>query len=296
MTLKCAKVGPHKSAIWDSTLGYPGEGPGTPSALVTATQNMNGSLTGNAWNLLLVEAKRLHIDHLLIQEHNLKVDDPRLINMYAAARQHGFAQCHIACVPGHVDRGGTATLISDRVEVTKVTSFDRLGGNLLITDFELKEIKFRSLNVYAPQYELDAQGNRLVSRRDNYYKKLKSHATKTTILGGDFQNVLDVGLDLKRTATSPYENGGAEILREIIVKNDLDDEIRNGLGLGFDFTRCETVTSAKGVTHTCQSRIDRIYNCAHPNLQWSSEILPIGKICSSDHAMVILKIAPPIEG
>ena len=66
--------------------------------------------------------------------------------------------------------------------------------------------------------------------------------------------MLDVGLDLKRTAsaTSPYENGGAEILREIIVKNDLEDEIRNGLGLGFDFTRCETVTSA---THTCQSRI-----------------------------------------
>ena len=52
MTIACAKVGPHKSAIWDSTLGYPGEGPGTPSALVTATQNMNGSLTGNAWNLL----------------------------------------------------------------------------------------------------------------------------------------------------------------------------------------------------------------------------------------------------
>ena len=49
--------------------------------------------------------------------------------------------------------------------------------------------------------------------------------------------MLDVGLDLKRTATSPYENGGAEILREIIVKNDPEDEIRNGLGLGFDFTR-----------------------------------------------------------
>ena len=30
MTLKCAKVSPHKSAIWDSTLGYPDEGPGTP--------------------------------------------------------------------------------------------------------------------------------------------------------------------------------------------------------------------------------------------------------------------------
>ena len=128
MTVKCSKVGPHKSAIWDSTLGCPGEGPGTLSALVTATQNMNGSLTGNAWNLLLKEAKRLQIDHLLIQENNLKVDDPRLTNMYASARNHGFAYCHIACVPGKVDRGGTATLISDRVEVTKVTSIDRLGG------------------------------------------------------------------------------------------------------------------------------------------------------------------------
>ena len=59
VTIKCAKVSPHKSAIWDSTLGYPGEGPGTPSALITATQNMNGSLTSNTWNLLLKEAKRL---------------------------------------------------------------------------------------------------------------------------------------------------------------------------------------------------------------------------------------------
>ena len=73
-------------------MGYPGEGPGIPSALVTAIQNMNGSLTGNAWNLLLIEAKRLQIDHFLIQEHNLKIDDPRLSNMYAAARHHGLSR------------------------------------------------------------------------------------------------------------------------------------------------------------------------------------------------------------
>ena len=31
VTIKCAKVSPHKSAIWDSTLGYPGERrPGHP--------------------------------------------------------------------------------------------------------------------------------------------------------------------------------------------------------------------------------------------------------------------------
>ena len=29
VTIKCAKVSPHKSAIWDSTLGYPVEGPGS---------------------------------------------------------------------------------------------------------------------------------------------------------------------------------------------------------------------------------------------------------------------------
>ena len=69
-------------------------------------------------------------------------------------------------MPGQVDRGGTATLISDRVEVTKVTSIDRLGGNLLITDFELKVSL--SLNAYAPQHELDAQGNRLAAT--HYYK------------------------------------------------------------------------------------------------------------------------------
>ena len=119
--------------------------------------------------------------------------------------------------------------------------------------------------------------------------KLKKHTTKSSIIGGDFQNVLDSGLDLRRTATTPYENGGAEILRTTISSNDLEDEIRNSLGIGFDYTRNETVT-CRGNTHTCQSRIDRFYNCTHPNLQWTSEILPIGSVIPSDHAMVTLKM------
>ena len=289
LVIRCEKVGPRKSAIWDSTLGYPGEGPGAPTTFKIATQNMNGSLTGNAWNLLLREARALKIDLLFVQEHNLKSEDKRLETMRNCTLAHGFSYCHIACVPQCVGRGGTATLISDRVEVNNATSFDRCGGNMTVTNFELKKIKLRAVNVYAPQQELDPKGVPLETRRDHYYNKLKKHVTKSTILGGDFQNVLDVSLDLRRTANSAYENGGAEILRTIISENELEDEIRNGLGLGFDFTRCETVTS-RGVTNTCQSRIDRIYHCIHQNLQWTSEILPIGEVCESDHAMVTLKM------
>ena len=219
----------------------------------------------------------------------MKSEDKRLETMRNCALAHGFSYCHIACVPQCVGRGGTATLISDRVEVNNATSFDRCGGNMTVTNFELKKIKLRAVNVYAPQQELDPKGVPLETRRDHYYNKLKKHVTKSTILGGDFQNVLDVSLDLRRTANSAYENGGAEILRTIISENELEDEIRNGLGLGFDFTRCETVTS-RGVTNTCQSRIDRIYHCIHQNLQWTSEILPIGEVCESDHAMVTLKM------
>ena len=95
---------------------------------------MNGSLTGNAWKNLLREAKKLTLDVLLIQEHNLPVEDPRRLGvMRETARSFGYTYCHVACIPKNKGRGGTATLISDRVEVSNITSFDRCEGNLLVT-------------------------------------------------------------------------------------------------------------------------------------------------------------------
>ena len=183
MHVKCMDTRPHKSAVWDSTLGFPGEGPGPDGQLLYGTQNMNGSLTGNAWRNLLREAKRRTLDILLVQEHNLPVDDPkRLEVMRETARAFGFSYCYVAGIPKNKGRGGTATLISDRVEASNIVSFDRSGGNMTVTNFECNNLKLRIVNVYAPQQEVDAVGNPLPTRRDNFYKMLKRHVTKTSII------------------------------------------------------------------------------------------------------------------
>ena len=79
-----------------STLGYPGEGPGASGQLSYGTQNMNGSLTGSAWKNLFREAKKLTLDVLLIQEHNLPVEDPRRLGvMRETARSFGYTYCHV---------------------------------------------------------------------------------------------------------------------------------------------------------------------------------------------------------
>ena len=84
--------------------------------------------------------------------------------MRETARSFGYTYCHVACIPKNKGRGGTATLISDRVEVSNITSFDRCEGNLLVTNFEFNHIKLRVVNVYAPQHEADANGHLLPTR------------------------------------------------------------------------------------------------------------------------------------
>ena len=206
--------------------------------------------------------------------------------MLSVAKDLGYARSHIGCIAaGGKGVGGTATLVSDKCDVVVSSSSDRAKGNITITNLVFKNIKFKNVNIYAPQDEENSS-----TRRDSFYKTLKKIVTKNSILGGDFQNVLDILLDLRRTATSPYENGGSEILRDIISTCNLTDEIRMGLGLGFDYTHSEEYKSASGASNICQSRIDRLYNFSHPDIQWTSEILPIKSVTTSDHAMVTLKM------
>ena len=61
-------------------VGFVRGGAVEPPGSSHGTQNMNGSLTGNAWKNLFREAKRLTLDVLLIQEHNLPVEDPRRLH------------------------------------------------------------------------------------------------------------------------------------------------------------------------------------------------------------------------
>jgi len=128
------------------------------------------------------------------------------------------------------------------------------------------------VNVYAPPDR---------KLRAAFMSKLDKYVNKRTILTGDFNCVLDISLDVRRPfSNTPYENAGSFELNRIVEKNELTDEIRMGLGLGFEFTR-EHV-HANGVT---QTRIDASFLPIIPDTNWTSEIKDA--LIDSDHSSVI---------
>ena len=93
--------------------------------------------------------------------------------------------------------------------------------------------------------------------------KLRKFATADSILAGDWNCVLDPALDLKRTSTNAYENNGAIELQKIVDDLQLNDEIRIGLGLDFEFTKKSTSHNGYSLT-----RIDRIYTPTIPDVTY----------------------------
>ena len=100
-----------------------------------------------------------------------------------------------------------------------------------------------------------------------------------TAIVGDFNVVLDVSLDVRRDATSLYGTVRADELASLVSDLNLCDEIREKLGLGFEFTHQQ-----KTLAGTCSSRIDRHYLPNFGGGNWSSSI--IDSIVESDHSAV----------
>ena len=71
-------------------------------------------------------------------------------------------------------------------------------------------------------------------------------------------------LDVKRTATSPYRNDGAQELHDLVTKHGLIDVARECLGREPFFTSHHNVPDGS-VTHT---RIAQIYAPDLPNITW----------------------------
>eukprot|EP00965_Chrysotila_dentata_P047309 1569810-Pleurochrysis_carterae.AAC.1 len=57
---------------------------------------------------------------------------------------------------------------------------------------------------------------------------------------GVFNCVEDTALNTRRSANSPYQNTGADIITYIRILNKLVDQMRTQLGYHFNFTRSES--------------------------------------------------------
>ena len=257
---------------WNHTLGYDGEG----HAFITIiSQNLNGILSDDSWEHAIKASLRHHPHIICFQELNLKKGDKRLETFVSKADRLGFT-AHMACIPSSVSRGGTATLISKSLACSHVAFRPHSKGNssiasLVIPGLSTPSNRLKIANVY---------GSQDPKARVAQFQALSRHMTSTTAIVGDFNVVLDLSLDTCRSATSPYENEGANELQSIVANHDLHDEIREQLGLGFEHTHIQTTS-----TGTCATRLDRHYLPVIPRGNWTSSISD--SLAQSDHSAVI---------
>eukprot|EP00965_Chrysotila_dentata_P235098 6200563-Pleurochrysis_carterae.AAC.1 len=101
---------PRFSITFDSSLGFPGEGPN----LTFASANIRGSVTNNKWYKSIKRMREDAIDVIAFQEHNLRAADPayktRLQQFHASAKSLDY-KLFLAPVRNSAV-GGTALLVS----------------------------------------------------------------------------------------------------------------------------------------------------------------------------------------
>ena len=254
---------------FDSTLGYPGEGPGIDRIKIHS-QNIGGAI-GKWYSAISAHAS--HKPHIIcFQEINLKKQDSRIEDFRDEASDLGYV-AFISPISPSVERGGTAILVSRSLERDPNFSFrfaSKLSGAVTICYLSVGGTPLMDIaSAYAPVDDV---------RRVTFLEKLKraSFISSRTMICTDANCVPAVALDTRREATSPYHNHGSDILQEIVNKYDLHDEIRLSLGLDFEFTHTSETTSklADGttITQVALTRIDQMFCPVIANAHWTCTI------------------------
>ena len=70
---------------------------------------------------------------------------------------------------------------------------------------------------------------------------LMPHVTPSTIIGGDFNCVTNIAMDTSRDAKSPYNNTGSDKINAFMGTNNLCDDVRTTLGVGFAHTLAQQI-------------------------------------------------------
>jgi hypothetical protein len=169
--------------------------------------------------------------------------------------------------------GGTLTLTSNAHFVHK--NVKTCLPHITRVEVEWSGRLLELASVYLPQSPL-ARVNVLVG--------MDAHMSDSTLVGGDFNVVPDVTLDVQSSNPLNYSNQGAALLAQHMTSHGLVDERREQLGTEKEPTREEGGTS---------TRIDRWYvptAAVFDDILWSFEISDtfIFKKPTSDHSAVLL--------
>ena len=174
-----------------------------------------------------------------------------------------------------LEKGETIHDATQRIERTKRVIATHKGRYIAVT-MKVEQRDRHMVAAYAPAIPAD---------RPTFLRSLTNKLKKTTVLGIDANCVPDVTLDLKRTATSPYPNQGADDLRDAVDRKSLVDVARAVSGKAPIFTAHHVVRGGE-----CWSRIDQIYVPAEDDVQY--ELGPPGDFFQSrsqveiDHSVV----------
>ena len=182
---------------FDSTLGYPGEGPPPRPTLGLIGMNFRGLVSRNRLKTALIEARRCKYHVVLAQEHNITRD--RLSEFENISKDMGFTAIIGAC-----ESGGAAIFIdteSGIIDASKLDSSTHLNGRLAIAKFSAMGQPIEVASIYIPVGSFS---------RGIFLTELKATnlITGNTILQGDFNYVPDVLRDVRYPAgsTTKYTN------------------------------------------------------------------------------------------
>ena len=274
---------------FDSTLGYPGEGPPIlAEGLLLVTFNANGLRGRRRARLLLLEARKRKVAILFIQEHNYGAHGAKALRR--TAEHAGYAAC-ISPKPEDTSRGGTAILLNRDIlglGSSNVQWDSHCNGRVTTVDLALGESQekagtTRLMCVYAPASPVS---------RGLFINTLRRAKvlTRGAIVAGDFNCVPDIGKDVKYPtgSTTKYPNHHAGALEALMARYGLDDMFRLFAG------RHAREYSRQGAT--VFTRLDRIYSAKHESRWVWNDVGTDPSFCrtgwNSDHLAVAARIEP----
>ena len=179
--------------------------------------------------------------------------------------------------PDGVHRGGVLIMCDESTITHKSTKIKSAGIVKVDLTWGGKDIEFAG--VYAPAKSLE---------RVNFFQTMRNQINKNTIIGGDWNCVPDVTLDIHSPNPLAYSNIGARLLTDVMTQHKLIDGRREQLGNEAEYTRSGN-TSRDRLNNEISSRLDRGYVPDNEDILWTFEIDNsfIFKATSSDHSAVI---------
>ena len=250
-----------------------------------ATYNARGLQSPHAFRCFLDAmirwTRRRRVSAVVVQEHNLHPSrEGELVRM---CMEHGWTLTvgFAPASPDGVHRGGVLLLTCDAELACKGVT--ECSSDLVRIRAEAGGKELDIAGVYVPAQP---------QARLAMLAGLGARLSERTIVGGDWNCVPDVTVDVQSQDPLGYSNIGAAALTAAVDALHLYDVRREQLGLAHEPTR---VGAATANAPACKTRLDRWYVPTHDDVAyilWDVSVADdlVWKDCPSDHYVVILNM------